>query len=65
MVQVKINKEVDLVQLGILTCMGLTMLGSLVAYCSMTYATKDSVAVMQTQMSQIYEKIIPEAERKH
>ena len=59
----KINKEVDLVQTGILVVSGIAMLGGFWAYCSTVFASKESVQDLTEEVHAIYMKLIPDAER--
>lgn len=45
-------------------CSILGVIGAFAAWADTRYAHQDTVQTMQQQITQIYEKLIPEAERK-
>ena len=48
----------------IAVCMVLGVMGGFAAWADTRYAHQETVAQMQAQVAQIYEKLIPQAERR-
>lgn len=54
----------DWIQLGLLLVSGLCMLGGFAAWADSRYAKESEMNDMKTEVHLIYEKIIPEMERR-
>ncbi len=59
-----IKDKTDWVQLGILLVSGISMLGGFWAYCSSSFASKESVEQLQIEVHALYLKLIPQEERR-
>lgn len=57
--KIKLSPEIVYAICGILT-----LVGTFAAWADSRYAHQETVQTMQAQIAQIYEKLIPEAERK-